>query len=61
MCEINFFARHCDLSVSAGFETEESRNSYVRLSQSNGHPWCVCSEEEAVSCDCYSSHDTSNR
>jgi hypothetical protein len=53
MREITCYARHNDLSVAAGFETEEQRDSYIRLSISNNHPWRICDEEEARTCEVY--------
>ena len=50
---IAFYAKHKDLSVAAGFETEEDRDRYIRLSTFNNHTWVICSEQEAYRCQCY--------
>ena len=51
-----YFARHNDLDVAAGFESEKERNDYVKLSISNGHNWRACNPEEVIECACYDSH-----
>lgn len=56
MNKINYYARHEQLSVAAGFETEEQRDQYIKLSISNRHPWIACTMEEAHICECYHNH-----
>ena len=58
MKTINFYARHDEFSIAGGFETEEDRDNYIKLSMSNNHSWRVCDEEEAHSCEIYHNHYT---
>ncbi|MCL2052094.1 MAG: hypothetical protein FWG91_10270 [Lachnospiraceae bacterium] len=49
-----YFARHCELGISAEFDTEKLRDDYVKVSISNGHPWRACSRAEVLPGDVFS-------
>jgi len=53
---IKYFAKHKKLKVSAGFETKESRDKYIRTSISNGHPWIAC-EAKDICISCHQNFD----
>jgi stage V sporulation protein G len=48
-----FFAKHKELDVAAGFETENDRNDYIKISGRNGHPWIKCTKKAALNCKTY--------
>ena len=55
---IKFYAKHSNLEVAGGFETEAARDFYIWISKSNNHPWEVCALEDAKACNCYQNHYT---
>ena len=53
---IRYFAKHTELSVAAGFQTEFDRDKYIALSADNNHPWQPCTADEAKQVDCYQNY-----
>jgi len=47
MSQISYYAKHKTLDVAARFETETSRDDYIKKSLAANHPWEACSEDDA--------------